>query len=52
MMSYDGRSFTSLEVFHTMFGKMGEDKERWIKKHSVVVGCMIVVLANGGTEET
>lgn len=41
MTSYDGRSFTSSEVFHTIFGGMEEDKERWIKKHSVVVDCMI-----------
>lgn len=51
MASYDGRSFTSSEVFHTMFGKMEEDKKRWIKEHAIIVDCMIAALADGGTEE-
>ena len=31
-----------------LFAGMGEEKELWMKHHSIVVDCMNVALNNGG----
>ena len=48
MLSYDGASFQSARKFMIVFDGMEEDKEAWIKECSVIVGCMVFALKNGG----
>ncbi|RPB27122.1 hypothetical protein L211DRAFT_780111, partial [Terfezia boudieri ATCC MYA-4762] len=40
MLSYDGTEFVMTNQFTVVFDTMGEEKEEWMKKNSVVVDCV------------
>jgi len=48
MIRYDGISFEMTERMDVLFGKMGENQQRWIKDYSILVDCMYMALSVGG----
>ncbi|PUU80207.1 hypothetical protein B9Z19DRAFT_1063653 [Tuber borchii] len=48
MIRYDGTKFQMTEIFHCLFGEIGQQKSRWMEEYSVVVECILVALHSGG----
>ncbi|RPB29791.1 hypothetical protein L211DRAFT_832492 [Terfezia boudieri ATCC MYA-4762] len=48
MIRYDGSTFVMTHKFMAVFETMGEAKEMWLEKYSIVVDCICYALGDGG----
>jgi hypothetical protein len=48
MLRYDGTSFSMTRCFDVLFGRMDQNKDKWMRDYSIIVDCMNVALSNGG----
>lgn len=47
MLRYDGKDFCLPRKIHSVFGRMDEDKDLWMKDCFVLVDCFNVALGRG-----
>ncbi|RPB23803.1 hypothetical protein L211DRAFT_786034, partial [Terfezia boudieri ATCC MYA-4762] len=50
MVRFDG-AFEISEKMDILFDTMGEDEQRWMDDHSMLVDCLNVALSNGGIKK-
>jgi len=51
MVTYDGTTLQMTDPFFALFGKLRQEKQRWMEEFSVVVDCLLIALHNAGTQK-